>query len=347
MLWPMSTQVVERIGSLNEAGDRIAAREGTGDRYRMRIMGWDKGATVAEGSSADYPVDVIKRDFREAFPPGTRMRANHDGLCEAGGDIRRVMAKTISDVEFEEDGAYADFQVSAQWNDYFREYADVIGVSVSVAALLAEVDESADDYDPDNPPKRVVERFLSQEDSPYNSIDFVEAPGARGRIVAALESARTKFEGLNLREAATFASKRIEAHKASEAVPPRNIKEGIAMDKDELQTMLSEGLAALETRMVERLAPAPATPEEIRFEQVAEAAVEAGLTKGSRAAVYERVRSGQKVDEAIAAETAREAEVKEALKADFEQSHGGYAVGEGAASASAVDEFDAIYEGAK
>jgi len=221
----MSEQIRERRG-----GGRISVPEGSGERIRIRIMGWEPGAEFAEGSSGLYPVAAIRRDFAEAFPIGTRMRANHDGFCEAGGDVRRIMAKTVSLPEFEEDGAYAWARVKeGEPSDFIRQFADVIGVSVSVAVELAQEEREDEDDEPiykrSEDGRLVVERFLSMEDSPYNAIDFVEAPGADGRIVAlATESARQIVEHMTLREAATFARDVAGARETSEAAPPRNTK---------------------------------------------------------------------------------------------------------------------------
>lgn len=351
MLWPMSKQIREKVSSIAEAGARIESKPGKGPRYEIRAMGWEPGAEFAEGSSGRYPVAAIKRDFNSAYPVGTRMKANHDGFCEQGGDIRRLMAKTDGDWDFREDGAYVPVQFSKEWADFVEEFGDVIGVSIAAGVEIAEPEEHDGDYDEAGRPidedgnpidtRAVVERFLTQEESPYNSIDFVEAPGADGRIIKALESAKGHFEHVGMREAAIFASHYIEQRqreKTSEAAPPRNTEKENAMDEQMLQAIEAAATRAAE-RAVESFTPAPAEPVTIRMEDVAEATFEAGLSKGSREAVYARVNGGEALEAAVAAEQAREAEIEEAVKARLatEQGHGGYPVGQEAAAGSAAE----------
>lgn len=202
-------------------GARAVVPEGKGQKIKVRLMGWEPGATVVEGSSADYPVDRIIRDFPEAFPVGTRMRANHDSMCEAGGDVRRIMAKTTSAPWVESDGMYADAIVrEGEPAEFIRQFADVIGTSISAGAEIEQtplLDEDGkpvynEDGDVVMVPKRsergsvIVNRFLSMSESPYNSVDFVEVPGADGAIVQlALESAKRIVDHTMLREASGFA----------------------------------------------------------------------------------------------------------------------------------------------
>ena len=150
-----------------------------------------------------------------------------------------------------------------------------------------------------------------------------------------------------MREAATFASLYLDQRRreqVSEAAPSRNIQEGNAMDEQMLQAIEAAATQAA-ARAVESLAPAPAEPQTIRMENVAEAAFEAGLSKGSREAVYARVSSGEAVEAAVAAEQAREAEIEEAVKARLavNEGHGGYPVGQGSVAESA-DEYLSLVE---
>lgn len=202
-------------------GTRAVTPEGKGQKIKVRLMGWEPGATVVEGSSADYPVDRIIRDFPESFPAGTRMRANHDSMCEAGGDVRRIMAKTISAPWQEADGMYANALVrEGEATEFVRQFADVIGTSISTAVEIQTTPQLDDEGQPvlDDEgqavmvPRRsergavIVDRFLTMSESPYNSVDFVEVPGADGAIVnLALESAKQLVDHTMLREASTFA----------------------------------------------------------------------------------------------------------------------------------------------
>lgn len=359
----MTMKIAERTASLKEAGARIPAREGKGARYRIRAMGWEPGAEFVEGSSGRYPVAAIKRDFNSAYPVGTRMKANHDGFCEAGGDIRRLMAKTVSGWEFEADGAYTNIQVSPEWDGFMEDFGDVIGISIAAGVELEDKPEP-ESYSKDGEPldaegnvmeiddRAVVKRFLSQEESPYNSIDFVEAPGADGRVIALLESAKGHFENVGMREAAVFASRYLDerraerdAHQTSETAPSRNIKKENAMD-EQLQEAIEAAATRAAERAVESLKPAPAETPEIRMQDVAEAAFKAGLTEGSREAVYARVDGGQEATEAIEAEAAREAEIEARVKAALENEQGlrGFPVAEGAGGSAVDAEYQSLLE---
>lgn len=305
----MSTVLTER------GGRRITLPEGKGDKYLVRLMGWEPGADVVEGSSADYPVAAIKRDFAEAFPAGTRMRANHDGLCEAGGDIRRIMAKTVDTPWPEEDGMYAHaIFAEGDYSKFVAEFGDAIGLSISAGCTL-EMEPLDEGSDEDPTPKRsergavIVERFLSAEESPYNSVDVVEAPGADGRIVArAVEAAKSIVEHMTIREAATFAKgTRKTVEQTSEATPPRQEKEN-SMDTEEGQRIARESAEAAVAAYAESLRPE--APEQPTIGALAEAVVAAGLSEAGRAEVYARVDRGEALEAAIAAETAREASIE-------------------------------------
>lgn len=304
------------IKGLHEAGGRIKPREDLGgDKYVVRLMGWDEGESIVHGSSADYPVNVIKRDFPESFPAGTRMRANHDGFCEDGGDITRIVAKTLDTPWAEKDGMYATAYVSENYTTLMREFAEVIGTSISAAGELdPRNDPEHEQFDPEFP--KTVTRFYTAEESPYNSVDFVEAPGADGRVIRAVESAAKEIfaEGrFNIREQTKFVGKRVE-EKSPKAVPPK-ANEGKKMDPEEETALVERVASAAVAKAVEALRPAP---EEVRMENVAEAAIEAGLSKEGREGVYERVEAGMPVAEAIEKEKSREAAIEARVKATIE-----------------------------
>ncbi|MEV5068865.1 hypothetical protein MRBLMI12_000421 [Microbacterium sp. LMI12-1-1.1] len=247
-------------------GTRAVVPESKGQKIKVRLMGWEPGSKIVEGSSADYPVAVIVRDFPEAFPVGTRMRANHDSMCEAGGDIRRIMAKTTSEPWEESDGMYAwAVAKEGEPSDFIRQFADVIGTSISASAdVEKEVlrDEKGKPVLDENGkatlvPKRsergavIVERFLPISESPYNAIDFVEAPGADGAVVMlATESAKRIVEHTVLREATGFAIELAgKREKTSAANRPGNTQqEEVLVDPKDI-------LALVETKLAEALTP--------------------------------------------------------------------------------------------
>jgi hypothetical protein len=340
-------------------GTRIALPEAKGDKYKVRLMGWEPGATVVEGSSADYPVEAIKRDFAEAFPKGTRMRANHDGICEAGGDIRRIMAKTVDTPWAEADGMYAHMNVPDEYASFVENFGDVIGLSISAGCELATeaaTDENGDPIlDHNDKPIMVnkksergaviVERFMTAEESPYNSVDFVEAPGADGRIVArAVESAREVLEHFTIREAATFA-KGTRKTEASEAAPPRNnqSKEN-SMTDEEIQALAEDAANRAVAKALEALKAGEPKPTEHKLSDTVNAVLEAGLSKRGRTAVLEKIEAGGDPETVVAEQRSFEDEIKAEMGSQVpsgatDELAFGYTKGEGAGLPAARDSF--------
>lgn len=340
------TKLVERSALKAATGEPTKLKFGAseGDRYEVTII------EAGDGSSGHYGLEMLTRDSAAAFPEGTRMRANHDGLCEAGGDIRRVIARTIDTPWIEGNKVKTNILVSEQWSSYVREFGDIIGLSISAGGEFEDVPEGwhadgpdlvryAEDGEEVGRRKRDVIRLSSAEESPYNSIDFVEAPGAKGRIDIALESARSHLPDLNVREQAAFTGlpfdrALVEAHTTSGQ--PGGTEEDIEVDEQKLAEMLaaSEARTAESVRSIVAEASKPAEAPVVKptLERTAEAVVTSGLTEGGRKAVYAAVEAGVDLDKAIESEQAREKamrdEITKSLEADVQH---GFVVGEGAA----------------
>lgn len=306
----------EGAARLYEADDAVSPAptvkfgEAKGDKYLVRII------SGGEGSSGIYPIDMLERDIPAALPKGSRMRANHDGICEAGGDIRRVISRTIDTPWREGNDMLTHIQISEQWSPYVEEFGDIIGLSISMAGEYEEIPEGGEEshkpgYWVDSAGKehkRVIARLLSAEESPYNSLDFVEAPGANGRILQAVEAARGHLAEMNVREQAEFATGVLE-RKTSAGTPPQSTKEDIEMDEATLRQILAEERAAtvsaVEAKVAEASKPADEPPAPT-LKDMTEAVVAAGLTDEGRDAVYEAVEAGKPLAEAVAREKKRE-----------------------------------------
>jgi hypothetical protein len=293
----------------------IAPQETNGDRYRIRII------SAGDGSSATYPADVLERDAAAAWPIGTRMRANHDGWMDWGGDVTRLMAKTISTPEWdaEEQASFAEIQVGEAWSGWFRDFADVIGVSISASCEVAwpEPPEDGTEYENDLLP--IVTRILPMSEAPYNSIDVVEAPGANGRIVAALEAMRDlAHEHFGIKE-----TSRLDAEiRERRGTPEAPVTEGgIQMDKDELTALLAEHKKDVLAGVVEAVRPVEPS-EKPTLKATTEAIVAAGLSEDGRDAVYEAVEAGKPLADAIEREKGRETRMAERIRTQVEAERG-------------------------
>lgn len=313
---------------LYEADDAVSPRptvkfgEAKGDKYLVRII------SAGEGSSGIYPIEMLENDIPAALPSGSRMRANHDGLCEGGGDIRRVIARTVDTPWREGEDMLTHIQISEQWSPYVEEFGDIIGLSISMAGEYEDIPEGGEDIGhgkwvdaAGHEHKRVIAHLLPASESPYNSLDFVEAPGANGRILAAVEAARDHLGEMNLREQAAFASGVLE-RKTSAGTPPQSSKEDIEMDEATLRTILAEERAAtvsaVEAKVAEARKPADEPPAPT-LKDMTEAVVAAGLTDEGRDAVYEAVESGKPLADAIAREKKREESISAKLGAKADE----------------------------
>jgi hypothetical protein len=286
--------------------------EATGDKYKVRII------SAGEGSSGIYPIDMLEADIPDALPKGSRMRANHDGICEAGGDIRRVISRTIDTPWREGDDMVTNIQVAGQWSEFVREFGDIIGLSISLAGEYEDIPEGGEEshrpgYWVDaagKEHKRVVAHLLPMSESPYNSLDFVEAPGANGRILAAVESARERLAEMNIREQAGFTGALFEKQ-LSDGAPPRRTEEDIEVDEQTLSRMLAESEKRTLEAVREALTPTDPPAPKPTVKAVTEAVVTAGLTEQGRDAVYEAIERGDDLAAAIEREKAREAAIAE------------------------------------
>lgn len=293
----------------------IAAQDSTGDKYRMRVI------SAGKGSSGYYPADMLERDVAAAFPAGTRMRGNHDGWFSDGGDVFRLMAKTVGAAEWDdqEQAAFADFQVGSAYTEWFRDFADVIGVSIQASAE-AEWPELDDDMDVelDGPVLPTITRLLPASEAPYNSIDFVEAPGANGRIVAALESLRDiAHEKFGISETSKLDA--VIADRRGTPASPPSTKEGIQMDEEQLKAVLAEHAESVLARVAEAVKPVVEPPtEKPTLKATTEAIVAAGLTEDGRDAVYEAIEGGKSLEDAITREKAREDKMRAEITATLE-----------------------------
>lgn len=263
---------------------------------------------AGEGSSGYYVAEVLERDGAKAFPAGTRSFANHDSFDDLmnGGDITRLMGKTLESATYRDGALWAPWKVAPQWQEFVKEFHEQIGVSINTPGQR-EVG-TIGDYT-----GNVV---TALENGPYTSIDVVVAPGAGGGFTRMLESAKEVLKGY-LKESTAPA---VDNDKENERKSHMEIEE-LAKEVSELREAMT-GFITLATPLLETLKPAEA-PEVDTTAAVTvayEKAIDAGLPKRLRESVIAAVKADPTVDVDAAIKT--ETEFVESLKSDIAEADG-------------------------
>ena len=183
-----------------------------------------------QGSTGFYSEQVLKRDGPQAFPVGTLMYLDHptvsDEFERPERSVKDIAAKLTSAPRFESQGPkgaglYAEAEVSEEHKIHLKQFADVTGVSIRA---MGEMDGDGN-----------VTKLLPNA---MNSVDFVTVPGAGGRIVELIESARAAAKP-NLPEVPTM--------DVNEATIKRLIDEARAGEAEALRESRAETARLRET----------------------------------------------------------------------------------------------------
>jgi hypothetical protein len=143
-----------------------------------------------------YPADVLERDVPNVYPAGTHMYIDHPSMTEAEDRPERSL-QTLAAVFVDTPYAVREgdqvvmrttARVYSRWKDFLSEAQDDIGVSINGSG-------DGEYATREGRAGLVLERLTHGA-----SVDFVTKPGAGGRIVALLESARP-FESPEFRAA--------------------------------------------------------------------------------------------------------------------------------------------------
>lgn len=151
--------------------------------------GWNEAGTRY------YPADVLARDIPTVFPVGTHMHWDHPTLTERVERPERslsTLAAVFTETPYTTDGGKTmrvKARVYSRYLPTVREAREDIGVSIHADGVGTYGEAEG------------RQGLLIEEISTGRSVDFVTRPGAGGRIVALLESAR---EPASLREARTL-----------------------------------------------------------------------------------------------------------------------------------------------
>lgn len=239
---------------------------------------------IASGVSLNgkyYSGEMLESTGPAAFPVGTLIHADHQTWVEAydrpeksvntiiGAIATEPKLDTVDGVE----GLYANVEFTEEWAPRVEQIAPFVGLSISTQYIADETAEREDG----------VVTVAALVPFPTNSVDLVTVPGAKGKLLRALESF----------------SKPHNVEKVKKAMTAEEI--------DALATALANKLSVTDDDTSEK--------ESVDVEEVAEAMITAGLPKPAREAAFRRIRSGESVKEAIAGEENYMKSLSEALKA--------------------------------
>lgn len=239
---------------------------------------------IASGVSLNgkyYSGEMLESTGSAAFPVGTLVHADHQTWVEAydrpeksvntiiGAIATEPKLDTVDGVE----GLYANVEFTEEWAPRVEQIAPFVGLSVSTQYIADETAEREDG----------VETVAALVPFPTNSVDLVTVPGAKGKLLRALESFSKPHNVEKVKKAMT--AEEIEA----------------------LATALANKLSVTNDDVSEK--------ESVDVEEVAEAMIAAGLPKPAREAAFRRIRSGESVKDAIAGEENYMKSLSEALKA--------------------------------
>ena len=239
---------------------------------------------IASGVSLNgkyYSSEMLESTGSAAFPVGTLVHADHQTWVEAydrpeksvntiiGAIATEPKLDTVDGVE----GLYANVEFTEEWAPRVEQIAPFVGLSISTQYVADETAEREDG----------VVTVAALVPFPTNSVDLVTVPGAKGKLLRALESF----------------SKPPNVEKVKKVMTAEEI--------DALATALANKLSVTNDDVSEK--------ESVDVEEVVEAMITAGLPKPAREAAFRRIRSGESVKDAIAGEENYMKSLSEALKA--------------------------------
>ena len=239
---------------------------------------------IASGVSLNgkyYSGEMLESTGSAAFPVGTLVHADHQTWGEAYDRPEKSVKTIIGAIATEPkldtvdgvEGLYANVEFTEEWAPRVEQIAPFVGLSVSTQYIADETAEREDG----------VETVAAFVPFPTNSVDLVTVPGAKGKLLHALESF----------------SKPPNVEKVKKVMTAEEI--------EALATALANKLSVTNDDVSEK--------ESVDVEEVAEAMITAGLPKPAREAAFRRIRSGESVKEAIAGEENYMKSLSEALKA--------------------------------
>jgi hypothetical protein len=194
---PVSVVAVTSYVAATESGDPVAeSADLVGDLVPLteKAVAKDGGLKIkliqaGQGSSGYYPAETLKRDGPKVFTSGLHMHLDHPSVSEEADRPERsvtTLAGTLtSDARWEEQGPagpglYADAKVRSDLAPLIEELAPHIGVSIRALGKAGTSEIGGKRV-------RTIEGITQAK-----SVDFVTVPGAGGKVLDLVESARAR-----------------------------------------------------------------------------------------------------------------------------------------------------------
>lgn len=295
----MNAKMKESTGGLGKVTGKT--------RWSSRII------AVGAGSSGFHTAEALKNTGPAAWPAGTKVNIDHQSwegyLQQPAGSLQTLAGIVRTTPEFREAdgdepaGLYAEVEIADAWAPFVEQFAPYIGLSITSDYWGDEVNEAG---------LPIVEGYVP---SVLNTVDLVTEPGAKGRLLSAIES----YKESHTAEYATIIPKASDADATESEGNDGMTPEQIAELKEALVTAVTDSV----TKLSESLKPAVAEPntedeDTVDIAVVAEAIASSDLSAPARAKVYEAIKAGKNVTEAIDAETEYTKQIRESVKASTE-----------------------------
>lgn len=251
--------------------------------------------TPGWGSSGYYSESMIAEYGPKVFTKNRPMFANHPTEAESnsGRDVTKIMAKLIEDARYENGALRAKIKVGSAYREFVEDYMDTIGLSIFVEGDFQEGEAEGRNG-------VIVESFNAHD--PYASVDFVVAAGRGGKVDQASEAFRVAEAA-----AETRTSSNRDGDERKTNVEIQELGDKLDKLKEALEAFGSDVKTAIES-----LKPVEPAVGEVDFAAVAETVVaESALTPTARKRVFESVKTGKPVADAIAEAKAEADEYKQ------------------------------------
>lgn len=244
-----------------------------GRRYKARLI------SAGQGATAYYSESVLREYGPGAFPKGTKVHLNH-APAEKWDEVRGVediIGVIDSEPVFENDGLYAEVQLTKRGDDLVGELIDYVGLSIFTEGK-----------------KDAAGNAVSLFNNELTSVDVVSVPGANGQFMQIIEN-YGKLTKENQPHEKDMDMAEIE--KLAESLEATNTALSNLATLIEGNSAKIDGLLATFT---EKLAPvAEVTEPAVDETKLAVEAATAGVPAEGITRIIESVKSGVDAQEAI------------------------------------------------